>query len=497
MKQFSKAVHGLLDMAAERTPGHPAITTEHHHWTYGELRSRSLATAAWLHGKGVRRGDRVVILSANSPELVSAVYAVSRAGATFVVINSETKPFQLRHILANAEPALILTGAGVEPPADTAVSVLTLAEAAEATGPYLSDWPGISSDPACLIYTSGSTAAPKGVVSPHRTMRFAVDAIAGRLGLRADDRIGCFLPLSFDYGLYQIFLAAQAGATLVLGDPAQVGPGLLARLSHAEVTVLPLVPSLAGMLLRLSRRAGARLDLRTLRAVTNTGARLAPETIGELIRQFPEIAVYTMFGLTECKRVSILDPADLATRPGSVGRPLPDTECLVVDEDGRPVPPGTTGELVVRGPHVMAGYWRAPEQTARRFRRVGPTAELALFTGDLCAMDEDGYLYFRGRFDDVYKSRGHRVSTVEVEAAALDVPGVDEAAVVPPATDAEGARLFVVGSVEPAQVLAGLRERLEPAKVPDAVDVLDRLPLTTNRKVDRDRLRAFGATVTR
>lgn len=145
----------------------------------------------------------------------------------------------------------------------------------------------------------------------------------------------------------------------------------------------------------------------------------------------------------------------------------------------------------------MAGYWRAPEQTARRFRPWGPAAETVLFTGDLCALDEDGYLYFRGRFDDVYKSRGYRVSTLEVEAAALDVPGVAEAAVVPPDVDSDGARLFVTGTADAVTVLAGLRERLEPAKVPHGVRVLDHLPLNTNRKVDRHRLRALDVEVGR
>jgi amino acid adenylation domain-containing protein len=488
-------VHGLLDEAAAEAPDRPALITDDIHWTYTELAARTRQTAAWLAARGVGRGDRVLLLAPNSAELVCACYGISRAGAVFVVVNSDTKPFQLRHVIADAQPALILTDRVDRAPADTGVPRATLAEAAAGSGEP-PEWRGISTDAACLIYTSGSTAAPKGVVSPHRTVRFAVDAIAARLGLRDDDRIGCLLPLSFDYGLYQVFLAARARAALVLGDPAQVGPGLPGRLERGEVTVLPLVPSLATALLRLRGRAGGDA-LRRLRAVTNTGARLAPETIDRLRIAFPGVAVYAMFGLTECKRVAILDPAELDRRRGSVGQPLPDTECLVVDEDGRPLPAGETGELVVRGPHVMAGYWRAPEQSAKRFRPWGPAGETVLFTGDLCALDEDGYLYFRGRFDDVYKSRGYRVSTLEVEAAALDITGVSEAAVVPPDGDSDGARLFVTGTAEPATVLAGLRERLEAAKVPDAVRVLDQLPLNTNRKVDRHRLRALDAEAAR
>ncbi|MGN9910036.1 class I adenylate-forming enzyme family protein [Phytohabitans sp. LJ34] len=495
MEAPQQSLHALLDAATASTPDRLALVSDRDRLTYRQLAARTHTAAAWLRERGVRRGDRVLLVAANSADLVCAVYATSRLGAAFVVVNNETKPFHLSHILRDAEPALVLTDDPARIPAEPAVPVAELAAlpAAEPAAEPVR-WPGISTDVACLIYTSGSTAAPKGVVSPHRTMRFAVDAIAGRLDLRGDDVIGTYLPLSFDYALYQIFLAARAGATLALGDPGQVGPGLLSRLERWRVTVLPLVPSLAGALLRLARRDGAT-RLSALRSVTNTGARLAPETIDALRDQFPGVAVYAMFGLTECKRVAILDPAELDTRRGSVGRPLPDTECLVVDGDGRVLPPGETGELVVRGPHVMAGYWRAPEQTARRFRPFGSGTERALFTGDMCALDEDGYLYFRGRFDDVYKSRGHRVSTLEVEAAALHVPGVAEAAVVPPADDAEGARLFVTGTADSGAVLAGLRERLEPAKVPDSVRVLDRLPLSTNRKVDRDRLREIAVEV--
>lgn len=333
---MTDALHGLLDEAAAAAPDRPAVVTDERHWTYRELATRTHTAAAWLAAHGVRRGDRVVLLAANGPDLVCACYAVSRLGAAFVVVSAETKPFQLRHILDNAGPALVLTDDPARVPADVTVPVATFPALDQESGTSV-EWPGISTDPACLIYTSGSTAAPKGVVSPHRTMRFAVAAIAGRLGLRPGDVIGTFLPLSFDYGLYQVFLAAHARATLALGDPGQVGPGLPRRLERWGVTVLPLVPSIATALLRLHRRGGAPLP--ALRAVTNTGARLALETIDLLRQAFPDVAVYAMFGLTECKRVAILDPADLDRRRGSVGRPLPDTECLIVDEDGRPCRP--------------------------------------------------------------------------------------------------------------------------------------------------------------
>src|SRR5439155_10777265 len=218
--------------------------------------------------------------------------------------------------------------------------------------------------------------------------------------------VWCCMPLSFDYGLYQVFLACASGAHLVLGEAADAGPPLLRQLEEHGATVLPLVPSLAANLTRLIGRS-ARPPTR-LRMVTNTGATLSPAASARLRELVPRLDVVPMFGLTECKRVSIAEPNADLTRPRSVGTPLPGTEAYVVDPEGRRLPPGETGELVVRGPHVMAGYWRARELTAARFRRDGSGSPL-LYTGDHCRLDADGHLYFVGRTDDIYKQRGLRV----------------------------------------------------------------------------------------
>jgi len=243
---MTEPIHDLLDQTATRRPDHPALITLDGSWTYAELALATRQAAAWLRTQGVGRGDRVAIMLPSGPDTVLACYAASRLGAIFVVVSPQIKSFQLGKVLGNAEPALLVTDRSSGQAGDHSWPTVTRAQfraGMRRTAPVPAGWPGISTDPACLIYTSGSTADPKGVVSPHRTMRFAAAAIGGRLGLRAADVIGCFLPLSFDYGLYQIFLAAQAGATLVLGDPSEVGPGLLPRLRDSRVTVLPLVPS--------------------------------------------------------------------------------------------------------------------------------------------------------------------------------------------------------------------------------------------------------------
>jgi len=249
-------LHDLLDHRGMASAQAPALTHGNRTWTYGELARWSVAIAGWLREQGVGRGDRLVILGHNNCEAVPLIFAASRLGAVFVPVSDQLPARQLEHIVTDSGARLIVaTSAGASAAGRlTDVSVRDVAELPALPGKA---WPGppgpgtpgaapcLSIDPACLIYTSGSTAMPKAVVSPHRQVLFAVQAISGQLGYRDDDVVLCCLPLSFDYGLYQIFLACAAGARLVLGDDSDAGPALLRRLVREDVSVLPLIPSLA------------------------------------------------------------------------------------------------------------------------------------------------------------------------------------------------------------------------------------------------------------
>ena len=483
-------LHDLLDERAAQAPHAAALSREGCTWSYGDLAARSRHVAGWLAEHGIGRGDRVVLVGGNEAELVALLFATSRIGAVFVLVSDQVSEFHLRHIFSDSGARMMIANATAAKVAETIVGPAAFALAAPFAEPV--DEPvdeiggpaGISVDPVCFIYTSGSTSLPKAVVCNHRQMRFAIAAIQSRLGYRADDIVFCCLPLSFDYGLYQVFLSTSTGARLVLGDDGDAGPALVGRLVAEGVTVLPIVPSLAVTLCRLVGRTG-NVPAR-LRMVTNTGADLPPALCVRLREAVPGLKVYAMFGLTECKRVSIAEPDLDRVRPGSVGRPLPDTEVSIVDEDGRPVKPGVEGELVVRGPHVMSGYWNAPELTARRFR-LDEFGVPILHTGDRARLDEDGYLYFLGRDDDIYKQHGVRVSTAEVEAAALDIPNVEIAAALP-ARDGREARIAACGNLTVAEFTEQLRRRLGPQKTPPQIRLVDRLPIGVNGKVDKKAL---------
>ncbi|WP_049569208.1 class I adenylate-forming enzyme family protein [Nonomuraea sp. SBT364] len=463
-------VHDIIDSISD--PGRPAVRDRMASWSYDELRRNSMAFSGWLRRRGVQRGDRVLVPALPDRRFLAALFGCSRAGVIFVPVSDTLRPYQRAQIVRDAEPALTVDLAGAW---------------REMSGPQIADAPAhpanTPADPLILFYTSGSTAEPKAVVAPHAQILFAARAVQQRLRYRAEDTIFCRLPLNFDYGLYQIFLAALSGATLVLADP-QDDARLAVALRQQEATVVPVVPGLAVMLARL---AGRGSPLQRVRLFTNTGDQLPPATINALKGSFPRAAVQLMFGLTECKRVSILEPDGYLARPRSVGTPLDSTSVSILDRHDRPLPAGESGQIVVHGPHVMAGYWRAPELTSRTFGVDAVTGVPFLRTGDIGSLDEAGHLYFHGRRDHIFKLKGVRASVAEIEAAAFSIPGVHEAALVPPA---EGGKtvLYAVGSLPGTDILRELEIRLGPQKLPDLCHVLDDMPRGSTGKVDRSAL---------
>jgi acyl-CoA synthetase (AMP-forming)/AMP-acid ligase II len=323
----------------------------------------------------------------------------------------------------------------------------------------------------------------------HQNVVAAATSITTYLENLPDDIILNVLPISFDYGLYQVLMAVKVGATLVLEKSFAFPQAIFNRIREERVTGLPLVPTMAALILQMKDLKPS--DFPHLRYITNTAAALPPSHIMRLQELFPTASLYSMYGLTECKRCTYLPPSELRRRPSSVGIAIPGTEAYVVDDDGAHAKPGEVGELVIRGAHVMKGYWENPEATDRALKPGQFPWEKVLHTGDLFRTDDEGFLYFVGRKDDIIKSRGEKVSPKEVENVLYALPAIREAVVVGVPDPILGMAIKAVVAQAPG---AGLNEQsiirhcakhLEDYMVPKIVEFRDALPKTESGKISR------------
>ena len=464
--------------------------------TFAELDREANRVAAGLAGLGVGLGERVALVLPNDLEMVIAVYGVLRAGAAFCPINPTTKPAKLERILEDVSAAAVLcdresaeTVATAAPPRVAIVSDIAELGAGAAPGAGAAM---IGPDLAAVIYTSGSTGEPKGVTLTHSNMSFVADSIIEYLEMTEDDRILCVLPLSFGYGLYQLLTCVRCGATLVLERGFGAPGRIIQLLEESRITGLPAVPTIFQVLLSL--RGLADRELPHLRLLTNAGAGL-PEPVVRSIREtLPNAALYLMYGQSECQRVCYLPPAEADRRPTSVGIAIPGTEVWIEDDEGKPVGPGVVGELMVRGPHVMQGYWGRDPGSEQRLRTGRWPWERVLRSGDLFRRDDDGYLYFVSRRDDMIKSRGEKVAPREVEEALHAFAGVRDAAVVgvphPMLGEAIHAHVSPNRGVEldPTVLRRHCAAMLESHMVPQLVVVHEELPRIGSGKIDRRKL---------
>jgi acyl-CoA synthetase (AMP-forming)/AMP-acid ligase II len=515
-------VDGFLAESAQQFADKPGLITAQGRFSYAWLERSVAGLAAGLRALGAASGDRVVVHLENSVEAVVAIFGAMRAGCVLVPINPTVKPEKLSFILndcaatvlisdqpaaivaetaraASPLKAIVLTkpGAEVTWPASVRVALFTTL-LAEYDGQHV-DRGVIDIDLAALIYTSGSTGRAKGVMLTHGNIVTAATSISSYLGITSSDVILDALPLSFDYGLYQLFLTAKTGATTVL-ERAFVYPTVVLNLIDAHrVTGLPIVPMMAALLLRQDLSA---FELSSLRFISNTGAVLSPVQVSALRTKLPHVSIFKMYGLTECKRVSYLDPAEIDRRPDSVGKPMDNVEVFLVDESGCRKETGI-GELVVRGSNVMQGYWGAPEATDEVLKPAALPGERELHTGDIFRIDDEGFMYFLSRSDDVIKCRGQKVSPKEVEMVLLTLNGIQEVFVmgVPDPLAGEAVKAFVTldaGVVLSQQdVQMHCTKHLEDFMVPKFIDIVTALPRTTSGKVSRASLQSPTAPDTR
>lgn len=506
-------VEFFLERSAANDPRKTALVCSGRAFTYQEIDAGANRLAHSLVDQSLERGDRVALYLENSVEAVLGIFAVLKAGCVFVVVNPKTKVDKLSYILNHARVKGLITdarrfkslqhlcggwthlqsiwvaGCSTPPEVSGAGQILAIESVLNGVDKALSpEKRSIDLDLAALIFTSGSMGRPKGVMLTHLNMVSAANSITEYLENRPTDVILNALPLSFDYGLYQLLMAFKVGGTLVLERSFAFPQRILEKIASVGVTGFPIVPAVAAILLRLDV---SKYSFPALRYVTSTAAALSSEHIRGLRRAFPQAKIYSMYGLTECKRVSYLPPDQIDYRPGSVGKAMPNEEVYIVDGNGDRVAPGVVGELVVRGSNVMSGYWEEPQETEQRLRPGPLPWEKVLYTGDLFRMDEEGYLYFIGRKDDIIKTGGEKVSPREVEDVLYGLDGVFEAAVIGVDDPIMGQVIKAViavssGSALSSQdVLRHCARHLESFKVPHVVEFRPALPKTANGKIDR------------
>lgn len=503
-------VSDFIRSTASRYGSKTALVFEKTKLSYAELDDASNRFANILSTTGFQRGDRAVILAENSPAVVIALFGILKAGGAFSVINPTTKAERLAYIIGHCKAkALISDSTQIEkvlqviertpclqevwlhqdvplPPDSSTYSFRSFEDDIANVSLACPNVPCIDLDLAALIYTSGSTGHPKGVMMTHRSIVSAATSINLYLQNTPDDIILDVLPISFDYGLYQIFLAFQAGATVVLERSFNYPYSVIKRLIEEKVTAFPGVPTLFAILFRLKLE---NYHFPILRYITNTGATLPPSYSEKLQQMFPGVKIFSMYGLTECKRVSYLPPEQLSKRPASVGKAMPNVEVYLVDEQNRLVEPGEIGELVVRGSNVMRGYWDDPDSTAKVLKLGRYPGEQVLYTGDLFRMDAEGYLYFVSRKDDLIKSRGERISPKEIEDVLYNLEGISETKVAGIPDEILGQAIKVVIAVQEGvqltkeDVIRHCMKYLEDFKVPHQVEFVSALPKTATGKI--------------
>jgi len=486
---------------------------------YGDLLQRVDRDAQRFAEVGLGRFQRLAVFLPKQFETVTSFFATARCAGVFVPVNPALKPLQVQHILQDCNVRILVTSKDryevlaeslaqcedlhtvllVDVAADFAqqhghLHVAAFHQPEQTAKSFKLPAVATDADVAAILYTSGSTGKPKGVVLSHRNMLVGAQSVSSYLKNDATDVILALLPLSFDYGLSQITTAFLKGATVVLLDFFLVQDVVRAIELH-QVTGLAAVPPLWAQLAKAKWPEGAADSVRYL---TNSGGAMPDALLTQLQGIFKNAEPYLMYGLTEAFRSTYLPPADLPRKRGSMGKAIPNAEIVVVREDGSLCGPNEPGELVHRGPLVSLGYWNSPEKTAERFKfdPVMPKGALltpmAVWSGDTVKVDEEGFLYFVGRRDEMIKTSGNRVSPTEVEEAvyALDPAIVDVAALGIPHPELDQAIVVLVAMQHQQQVdtnawLLQLKKVLPSFMVPKVLLQKDSLPKNANGKIDR------------
>jgi acyl-CoA ligase (AMP-forming) (exosortase A-associated) len=490
---------------------------------YAGLWRQVCGLAATLAGLGLEREQRVAVFLEKRIEAVVAIFGTSAVGGCFVPINPLLRPHQVAHIVADCGARVLVTSSerlellgeflnscpnmahillvDDRPERDASRigerAIHRWPQSFDAENPAPTPTDTIDLDMAAILYTSGSTGKPKGVVLNHRNLIVGAESVGQYLENTADDVILAALPLSFDAGFSQLTTGFGVGAHVVLMN--YLLPGDVVKLcARHGVTGLTCVPPLW---IQIADQAWPAEAASAIRYFANTGGKMPKPVLDKLRTHFPQAKPYLMYGLTEAFRSTYLDPAEIDRRPNSIGKAIPNAEILVVRPNGTRCNPGEEGELVHRGALVAMGYWNDPDRTAARFRPTPGrneswrTPEIAVWSGDAVVADEEGFLYFVGRKDEMIKTSGYRVSPTEIEEEAYATGLVRDAVALGVEDIKLGQRILLVASpagadgLDQAALITSMKRRLPFYMVPSAVIVRNEIPRSPNGKFDRATLR--------
>jgi amino acid adenylation domain-containing protein len=469
--------HEVIEKADALYNDKVALIAAGNSFSFTELNEYANGLAFQFKEQGIEEGDRVVIALGNTVETIIAFWATLKAGAIACPIGLDVAAKKLDYIMHDSGAKLCLN--------QESLDQFNLRHAMQKRPALMR----VSSDLASILYTSGSTGEPKGVMLSHENMLAALLSLNTYLQYRKEDKVVCVSPLSFDYGLYQMLMSISQGAELHLFKNLLLPSSLLKSIEKNKLTVLPGVPTLYSVLFEHSSLGD--FDLSSIRMVTNTGAAMTLRHIDMTKALFPQAQIFSMYGLTECKRCTYLPPQDLDRKPNSVGIAIPHTSIWIADEHGEPLPANQVGQLIVEGKTVMQGYWNKPDATQQKI----PRKPGQLFTGDYGYIDEEGYFYFVGRMDDMLKCRGQKVSPKELEDILIQMDGVKEVAVigVPDTDESDAIYLHIAPFAKDGLSEVAVREyclsHLSSHQQPKKIMLHDALPKSENGKINKQILK--------
>jgi long-chain acyl-CoA synthetase len=504
-----------LEISARKFPLKTALIFKGEEYSFKQLKEASDTMASHFISVGIKKGDRVAIYLNNSWQCVVSIYGTVIAGGVFLVVNPQTKANKLQYILNDCGAKVLISESSLKDELLLAIDGTKNIQQVILTGEnkqvnekgikFLNfeeilasgdneKFPNIiPNDLAALIYTSGSTGFPKGVMMTHQSMVFTSWSLIEYLRLTEEERIMLVLPLAFDYGLYQLLMAVTIGGMLIIEQSFSFPPTVYRQIEQCKATIFPGVPTMYAIMIATHKKSG--LTFESVKKVTNTAAALPDEFIPDLKKIFPNALIFKMYGLTECKRVSYLEPELLGQKANSVGKAIPGTEIFLLSPDGKPVPPGEPGILHVRGPHVMAGYWNNEELSREMLKLGSIPGERILCAHDWFKMDNEGFLYFQGRNDDIIKTRGEKVSPVEIENILYKINGIKEVAVMGIVHEILGESIvaFVTSHdqviLNETEIQQECAKRMEIFMVPQKIIFLAEMPKSSNGKIDKKELK--------